>query len=396
MSLEVRERFEFVLFGILGTSNPRVPLLTLLWETVQKALQGQEEKEKSSSSVFPIRSMLFAFSPAPSEPGIGFGNKSANCWCNATLQMVFRSPFFRQMYLTTVLYYEAQGKPAGNALLEAIRRYDTEAAKPREEQRSLEESVSQSVRLAFCDLGASFSKNAWVHEDVAEALIFLEGKHQDIVPHIPNMKMKKTLRPTTTPAYSIEAKGHGKSSLKLDAQGIGRVRAYSCEFLLNVPLSTGITDLQSLFAKTLFHEKNQGEDEPALYKISYGKDDPKVVKECDCISEEISFLTPPEEFIVALKRFGADRSKNSNPVTPALNLEIAEKKSSIPYALQGVIVHLGTSIHGGHYVYWHLEEKGWTLYNDSRVSQIEGGKEAILTHPEVLKGGYLFRYGKKR
>lgn len=53
------------------------------------------------------------------------------------------------------------------------------------------------------------------------------------------------------------------------------------------------------------------------------------------------------------------------------------------YRLKAVIIHLGKSVHSGHYVAYVRSGEGWVLFNDERVTR--------SLHP-VLGKGYVYLY----
>jgi len=53
------------------------------------------------------------------------------------------------------------------------------------------------------------------------------------------------------------------------------------------------------------------------------------------------------------------------------------------YELHAVVVHLGKSVHSGHYVCYIKKEGRWVLFNDSRVCQ---------TDEPVLEKGYIYLF----
>ena len=57
--------------------------------------------------------------------------------------------------------------------------------------------------------------------------------------------------------------------------------------------------------------------------------------------------------------------------------------SHTKYRLKAVIIHLGKSVHSGHYVAYIRDEKGWVLFNDERVT---------LSKEPVLGKGYIYLY----
>ena len=57
--------------------------------------------------------------------------------------------------------------------------------------------------------------------------------------------------------------------------------------------------------------------------------------------------------------------------------------TSSKYRLKAVVIHLGRSVHSGHYVAYIRTDKGWVLFNDERVT--------LSTNP-VLGKGYIYLY----
>jgi len=53
------------------------------------------------------------------------------------------------------------------------------------------------------------------------------------------------------------------------------------------------------------------------------------------------------------------------------------------YRLKAVVIHLGRSVHSGHYVAYVRTDKGWVLFNDEKVTH--------STNP-VLGKGYVYLY----
>lgn len=53
------------------------------------------------------------------------------------------------------------------------------------------------------------------------------------------------------------------------------------------------------------------------------------------------------------------------------------------YKLKAVIVHLGKSVHSGHYVVYIKKNGAWTLFNDEKV---------VIPETAFLGKGYLYIY----
>lgn len=60
-----------------------------------------------------------------------------------------------------------------------------------------------------------------------------------------------------------------------------------------------------------------------------------------------------------------------------------EKASHTVYQLRGVVIHLGKSVHSGHYVAYVKHGEEWILFNDEKVT--------LATSP-VLGKGYVYLY----
>lgn len=63
--------------------------------------------------------------------------------------------------------------------------------------------------------------------------------------------------------------------------------------------------------------------------------------------------------------------------------EAGEGNDSPLYNLKAAIVHLGKSVHSGHYVVYIKKNGAWTLFNDEKV---------IIPEKAVLGKGYLYIY----
>lgn len=63
--------------------------------------------------------------------------------------------------------------------------------------------------------------------------------------------------------------------------------------------------------------------------------------------------------------------------------KVEHSKLYTKYELHAVIVHLGKSVHSGHYVVYIRKNGKWILYNDSRVFETE--------EPAIGKG-YIYIY----
>lgn len=73
-----------------------------------------------------------------------------------------------------------------------------------------------------------------------------------------------------------------------------------------------------------------------------------------------------------------------NPSSPALPK--LENPLHVNYRLKAVVIHLGRSVHSGHYVAYVKTEEGWTLFNDDKVTK---------SGNPVLGKGYIYLYEAK-
>ena len=60
-----------------------------------------------------------------------------------------------------------------------------------------------------------------------------------------------------------------------------------------------------------------------------------------------------------------------------------ENPAHTKYQLKAVIIHLGKSVHSGHYVCYVRTAKGWVLFNDEKV---------LASNKPVLGKGYIYLY----
>jgi ubiquitin carboxyl-terminal hydrolase 5/13 len=64
---------------------------------------------------------------------------------------------------------------------------------------------------------------------------------------------------------------------------------------------------------------------------------------------------------------GGDVSSLISESLPQLQEMVEESKLYTKYELHAVIVHLGKSVHSGHYIAYVKKQGKWILYNDSKV-----------------------------
>ena len=102
------------------------------------------------------------------------------------------------------------------------------------------------------------------------------------------------------------------------------------------------------------------------------------------------YIIPPENryLFIQLKRFDSSLNKLDNVVEPSKTLIIG----GVKYTLSGVIVHSGTTISVGHYVFIQCNKNGDfnKIYNDSNVSQFDENQQYNTDF--IKKNGYMFAY----
>ena len=97
--------------------------------------------------------------------------------------------------------------------------------------------------------------------------------------------------------------------------------------------------------------------------------------------------------VLQLRRFGyeEDAIKNTTPIEPPQTLRLNEHSDELQ--LNNIIVHLGTTVRGGHYIAYFKCNGKWYLYNDlrDRIERV-GTYDQLLNHPIITKDGSRFEY----
>lgn len=68
-------------------------------------------------------------------------------------------------------------------------------------------------------------------------------------------------------------------------------------------------------------------------------------------------------------------------LTDLARFEDLQNAERTEFAASGAVVHLGRSVHVGHYIAYTRQEDGWIYFNDNKVAQAEQpqvGKSYIL------------------
>ena len=106
----------------------------------------------------------------------------------------------------------------------------------------------------------------------------------------------------------------------------------------------------------------------------------------------------PNNIVIHFKRFDMYARKVSKPVTYPSLINFSEfafpedklnKQESYNYELYGVVVHIGGTLNGGHYIaYCKSPDNNWYLCDDSRV--------ANASNSGISQGAYMLFYRKKQ
>jgi ubiquitin C-terminal hydrolase len=357
-----------------GQSDPIVNGNDLL-QDVNDLLQDVEIRltsiENSHSSCLQSSKATTTISLSPTQAihyATGFKNLSNNCWANSLLSMIVELPELREIY-TIVAKYHA--KDAGKLLLSALEAYDAAFAT----EEPVPDSVSQGVREAFHFLfggqGIIFSKDKSAQEDAHEALQVLMGEYDRIT-----REKKSTLSPLYTPLQTkrhytpiagTEQASINKNGSQLNADHTSVQTNQDYQVLIDLQGKTHLP-FQELLSD-FFKNSNVGNSDSSSYLLPNGNK-----QQFQLICESRQFAQVPREFMLVIKRFGADtygnRFKITDPImvqqTLILPPHATTKGCAIAYALDAFIVHSGGS-KGGHYICYKKIQDKWVEINDGNV-----------------------------
>lgn len=104
------------------------------------------------------------------------------------------------------------------------------------------------------------------------------------------------------------------------------------------------------------------------------------------------FQSLPPIFILHIKRFGpVDGAKCRDKVQLPKEYQFScTTEKCVNYTLNGIISHLGESIHNGHYIYDLLRNDRWDRYDDSFVTK------DMEKAPETIRNSYIIVYQKNQ
>ncbi len=341
----------------------------------------------------------------------GFGNKSGNCWANSLLSMIVFVPSFRQAYETVAAYHAQKNvydpsKKHGIALQNALKAYQTAL----QQKQPVSSDATQEVRLAFnhffghvnpLTLHEIFSKSQSAHEDAYEAMQVMMGEYERILreqsPENPAfsglycpMETRRHYRPVGEEREADPLKVSQDDYSRLSAGNSSGVICNDYQILLDVQ-NKGHLSFPSLltdyFRNTLVDDHNQ-----AQYLLANGHlQNFKLIGECR------QFLRTPGEFMLTIKRFGAQADGRGYKITTPVMInrmitlppEATLKNKLTAYELDSFIVHSGGT-GGGHYICYKKIEDRWVEADDSRVRFVEESEIDQILHGE--KGSEFTSY----
>lgn len=323
---------------------------------------------------------------------VGFQNKSMNCGFNSCLQMILSEPALLNIYTTVARYYakstKAKDQECGNWMLSILDSYD-QAVK---DQKSIPKEVSNNLRLAMHYLNKEISSNYNKQEDASEILTILFTEYDDIL-------KKQKLTNTSSINYKFENVTHYQSRIALkelphkDCSSLHTDNTYRKErtnygIKINFDAKQKDFTLSSLLEKHFCDKEIGIGSETRRYLVN------GVYTEVSPIKEEIRLDVLPKDLFINFARFKPDRTKLTNPIEvpeqlDAKLLNVKNSPSGI-YELSSFIVHLGSSLNGGHYMAYKKVQDQWMACNDGRVSYIS--EKQML---EAAKNSYICFYRLK-
>lgn len=170
-------------------------------------------------------------------------------------------------------------------------------------------------------------------------------------------------------------------------------------YMLSIPTTTPTTPTKPiLLSDYLTTQFPKDSEETNLSDCNETKDSTNKYGPYD---KHINIITN-KYFIIQLILFSVkyDKSSNqyvSNKISPNLNISKKIKLNNCVYYLSGFIVHLGTTIHGNHYLFYKVLPNGsGILYDDSEVTDISTADiDRILTQNVIRETPYILLYEKR-
>lgn len=390
------------------------PIETVDADTIKKEIQGKLERmiahnaevlkpASAAPAVAASPKAQLKSTPAPTpalligELAVGFANLSANCWINSLLSMLPSFPSLRTAFETVGRHYvqskNEEEKKHGQFLLDALNAYDSALAR----NQSVPAQVSQNVRLAFHHFFPGvFSKEPGRNEDASEALQMLMGLYESIVrspgrpmpPPFAPMQTKRHYRPIGSPMPADPAKVRSGQYSKLSKDNVSTVVQDDYQILIDLQ-NKGHLSFSDLVLE-YFCNTTHGDN--ALYLLPGDTQ----VQQFELTGEGRQFTRAPEELLVTLKRFGANRDgsgfKIAMPLAVTRTFMLPGSLLAV-YELDAFNVHSGT-FGGGHYSTYRKVSGRWIEINDASVRFVS--EEEIDVILEGRKGpeytSYMHHY----
>ncbi|MDR2539681.1 MAG: ubiquitin carboxyl-terminal hydrolase [Chlamydiales bacterium] len=321
---------------------------------------------------------------------VGFQNKSMNCGFNSCLQMILNEPALLHIYTTVAIYYAKSAKKedreCGNGMLSILDSYDQAI----EEQKPIPEEVSNKLRLAMHYLSPrEIASKHLIQEDASEILTILFAENEEIL-------KKQNVTNTSSIHYTFENVTHYLSKKVLketphkDCSSLNPDHTYRQEEMgygikINLDENQKWFALSSLLEKYLCNEEIGIGSEIRRYMVN------GLYTEVSPVKEEIKFSALPKDLFIHFARFKADRTKFTDPIEIPEQLDPTlfhvKNSPSGSYELSSFIVHLGSSLNGGHYITYRKVQDQWIECNDGWISPCS--KEQAL---KAAKQSYICFY----
>ncbi len=327
----------------------------------------------------------------PQKIAVGFIRNvgEANCWINSLLSMVVFIPSLRQAYKYVADHYANTPGPDqvhGQALEAALDTYDIALAG----EVPVSASVTQKVRLAFNHFFGSIAKDHLRQEDAQEALQLLMGRYEML------LKSKGQFSPPPSPYFVLNTTKQLQPVGDPFAADPTKLKEYSkLADVTSTPTDYQIfIDLKNRTAPLAQFFKNTTGFDLATYLRTDGQ-----LQMFQPTSETHQFITTPDEFMLALKRFTRE-GKVSDSVpeikrTITLPNDAIQDGTIATYKLDAFIVHEGATTNSGHYICYKEIDGKWIEADDGRVRFVEEVEiDGILLGQKKHATSYLHHYKK--
>jgi hypothetical protein len=280
------------------------------------------------------------------------------------IERVFNSPVYLNVFLSVARYYASKNsdedKQRGEILLTAYKTYLQEI---HDKEESGKKSLGDKPSFKFAEEALSAFKCLFNGEEIDESSSCVDLQKDPAF--ITNYQYISALN------TNLKLEGHTYINMTRHYQPKMERLERTPEHLIwfELPEGKDHCSFSALFSD-YFKSKVS---EP--YSLSVGS------KEYTCIEETRQFETVPKQLLIGLKRFDNNSSKINSPVDMPLDLylspEMTKENEEVHYCLAKVIVHIGSTLGSGHYVYYEKKptknqagEDEWLKFNDAQVTTI--------------------------